>query len=118
MKKMRRGWNLGGEDFVGWLMGAAVVSAREGHGRAEREETEQEKAEGIVRTELALAGWTEADLLVQPKGHWGKVFIASRLRRETAITLKWIANRLRMGTWTHVTNRLSQAAKRPDCFNT
>ena len=30
-----------------------------------------------------------------------------RLRAETAVTLKWIAAELNMGTWTHVANRLS-----------
>jgi hypothetical protein len=28
------------------------------------------------------------------------------LLQETTMTLKWIADRLKMGTWTHVTNRL------------
>jgi hypothetical protein len=28
------------------------------------------------------------------------------LRRETTMTLKWIADRLKMGTWTHVADRL------------
>jgi hypothetical protein len=33
---------------------------------------------------------------------------ARRLRLETTMTLKWIAARLKMDAWTHVTNRLSQ----------
>jgi hypothetical protein len=40
-----------------------------------------------------------------------KVKIARRLRQETTMTLKWIADRLRMGTWTHVTNRLYHLKK-------
>jgi hypothetical protein len=32
--------------------------------------------------------------------------IARRLRKETTMTLKWIAEKLKMGTWTHVANRL------------
>jgi hypothetical protein len=118
LKRIRRGWSFGREDFVEWLLDAAVVSPQEGHGRAEHEEIEQEKAESIVRAELALAGWTDGDLLGVPKGHPGKVVIASRLRKETVVTLKWIANRLHMGTWTHVTNRLYHAAKPPNCVNT
>jgi hypothetical protein len=35
-----------------------------------------------------------------------KIWIARRLRVETAVTLKWIAAELHMGTWTHVGNRL------------
>jgi hypothetical protein len=32
--------------------------------------------------------------------------IVRRLRAETSETLKWIAEHMHMGTWTHVTNRL------------
>jgi hypothetical protein len=34
-----------------------------------------------------------------------------RLRQETTMTLKWMADRLKMGTWTHVTNRLYHLKK-------
>ena len=91
---------------------------REGHGRSEREETETENAERIVRAELHRVGWTEADLGRKRKGDLVKVRIATRLRKETAVTLKWIAHRLHMGTWTHVTNRLYHAGWRPGCVNT
>jgi hypothetical protein len=33
------------------------------------------------------------------------------LRQETTMTLKWIAHRLKLGTWTHVTNRLYHLTK-------
>ena len=32
--------------------------------------------------------------------------IALRLRQETTMSLKWIAQRLKMGTWTYVSNLL------------
>jgi hypothetical protein len=35
-----------------------------------------------------------------------RVTAASRSRAESVVTLKWIAAELRMGTWTHVANRL------------
>jgi hypothetical protein len=40
------------------------------------------------------------------KGDLGKVQIASRLREETLVTVKWIAERLSMGTAGYVNNRL------------
>ena len=40
------------------------------------------------------------------KGDKRKIRIAKRLREETTMTLKWIAEQLHMGTWTHVANRL------------
>jgi len=36
------------------------------------------------------------------------VFLAARLRRETTVSLKWIANELHMGSWTYVSNLLGQ----------
>jgi hypothetical protein len=48
----------------------------------------------------------------QRKGDPGKVKIAARLRQETVMTLKWIAQRLHMGAWTHVSNCLLKAAKK------
>ena len=41
------------------------------------------------------------------KDQAGKVRIARRLRG-TTMTLAWIAQRLRMGVWTHVSNLLCQ----------
>jgi hypothetical protein len=32
-------------------------------------------------------------------------------RQETTMTLQWIADRLKMGTWTHVANRLYHLKK-------
>jgi hypothetical protein len=40
----------------------------------------------------------EAELKTRRKGDKNKVQIAARLRRETTMTLKWIAQRLAMGT--------------------
>jgi hypothetical protein len=48
--------------------------------------------------ELQRLGWTEADLLSQRKNAPGKLAMASRLRRETTLTVKWIAARVRLGT--------------------
>ena len=44
-----------------------------------------------------------------------KVRLARRLREETTMTLKWIAARLQMGVWTHVSNLLggSEASDTP-----
>ena len=35
-----------------------------------------------------------------------------RPRGETTVTLKWIAERLRMGSWSYVANNLCQSAPR------
>ncbi len=40
------------------------------------------------------------------KGDKDKVALARRLRGETRMTLAWIARRLRLGSWSHVSNLL------------
>ena len=45
------------------------------------------------------------------KGDREKVKMALRLRRESIMTLKWIAQRLQMGSWTHVSNCLAMTMK-------
>ena len=47
-------------------------------------------------------GWGAQDLGGRPKGDARKVRIAGRLRRETTMTLRWIAERLFMGAPGHV----------------
>ena len=42
------------------------------------------------------------------KGDAGKVKLARQLRAETTMTLRWIAKRLQMGSWTYVSNLLRE----------
>ena len=78
----------------------------EHHYGEERAETEQERAEGLVQEGLKRLGWSEDDLGTRRKGDRGKVKLAARLRAETTMTVKWIAQRLQMGTWTLVNHLL------------
>ena len=105
-RRVRRGWCYGEETFRKELLAQMAERVGESHYGAERDETNQEKAERIVAEELARRGWTEGELGKRKKGDRGKVGIARRLRAETTVTLKWIARRLQMGTWTHVSSRL------------
>ena len=52
--------------------------------------------------------WDEDQLRARRKGHRGKVMLARRLRQETTMSLKWIAQRLQMGSWTYVSNLLNE----------
>jgi hypothetical protein len=78
------------------------------HYGLERRESAQEKAERILGEEMKRRGWTEEQLRLRAKGDVEKVLMAQRLRQETTVTLKWIAHRLEMGTWTNVANCLGQ----------
>jgi hypothetical protein len=88
------------------------VSGRVGaqHYRAQRQDSGEAKAEQLVRDELKRLRWKEADLAERRKGDRGEMRMAWRLRRETTISLQWIANRLQMGVWTHVPNLLGARA--------
>jgi hypothetical protein len=50
----------------------------------------------MVAEELRRRGWREAELTLRRKTDPEKVETAWRLRRETTMTLKWIAKRLKM----------------------
>ncbi len=54
-------------------------------------------AEGIVSGEMKRRRWGEQELGRRAKGDAAKVAVAARLRAETAVTVKWIAQRLQMG---------------------
>ena len=118
IERIRRGWKFGADDFVKWLMEKVGVRTAADHQRPERDETEIARADRIVREELVARNWTEDELTNRRKGDPEKVLIAARLRKETAVTLKWIASRLQMGAWTHVTNRLYHASKAGSSVNT
>jgi len=105
-KTLRRGWCHGGETFRQELLDGAYTRATGSPDAATRRETTEEKARRILNEELDKLGWTAAELAALAKGDARKVRIARRLRVETAVTLKWIAAELHMGTWTHVANRL------------
>ena len=49
-------------------------------------------------------GWREQELESRPKGDPEEVRIALRLRRETTMTLAWIAQALRLGTKTYLSD--------------
>jgi hypothetical protein len=105
-KGLRRGWYLGEEKFRQELLEQVRASVGVNHDRGQRQESAEEKAEQIVQGELRKMGWPEDALSERAKGDAGKVRIARRLRRETTMTLAWIAQRLAMGTAGHITNRL------------
>jgi len=107
-EQLRRDWVLGSDEFRRELLAAAQERVGPNHYGAERRETGVQKAERIVNEELQRLGWPEEGLRVQPKGHSAKVRMARRLRQETTMSLKWIAQRLQMGSWTYVSNLLHE----------
>ena len=58
-------------------------------------------------------GWRKEALRGAPKGDKRKVRLAARLRRETTMSLKWIAERLAMGSWTIAGDKVFQGCRMP-----
>jgi|GEM_PF-7048156 predicted metal-dependent hydrolase len=73
---------------------------------AEWEEAAETRAKRVVREELRRRRWKVSELERRAKGDREKVAIAACLRRETEVTVKWIAERLSMGTAGDVNNRM------------
>jgi REP element-mobilizing transposase RayT len=103
-KAVERGWCLGSEEFRRELLASGQIRAT--HYGAERREEQEAKARRLLREGLGDLGWNEDVLRQTGKGDERKVRLAARLRKETTMSLKWIAEHLGMGSWTHVSNLL------------
>jgi putative transposase len=108
---LRRGWCFGGEIFREELLGRMEQRLGQEHYGKERGETAEARAEALVRAELKRLKWKEAELSRRAKGDAGKVALAIRLRQETVMTVKWIAERLQMGTGGYANHLLYQHRK-------
>jgi REP element-mobilizing transposase RayT len=111
-KPVRRGWCLGDEEFRKELLEQVHEWAGAHHYGEEIGQSAEEKARRIIREELATLGWKETHLGQRRKGDAGKVRIAGRLRRETTVSKRWIAEELSMGSVSNVTYCLRARSKR------
>lgn len=91
-------------------------SARKGawHYGEELRESAEAKAELLVTEEMKKRRWKDGTLATRRKGDGEKVAMARRLRRETTMTLAWIAARLQMGTKTYLAHLLYWQGKQKD----
>lgn len=95
---LRRGWCLGSEEFRKSLLLRMQSKLTAHHGGQLRRECAEAQAETIINSELARRRWTDQNLRNLRKSAPEKMKIAARLRRETVVPMKWIADRLSMGT--------------------
>lgn len=107
---LERGWFLGDKEFKKELL-AQMHERRGDHYGPELREADALHAERVLAAQLSRRGWSESQLIARRKGDPEKVEIASPLRARTPMTLKWIAQRLKMGTWTYLSNCLVQKRK-------
>jgi hypothetical protein len=117
---VRRGWCLGTPEFKEKLLAQMESQLGEHHAGDLRRESAEAKAERIIAEELKRLNWTSADLAQRLKSDPSELGIATRLRRETTVTIGWIANRLHLGTWKsasariHAFKRINPAASTSD----
>jgi hypothetical protein len=94
---------LGDEEFRRELL-ARGKAAGASHYGGEWRERDEEKARRLVAEHWQRLGWPAAEPANRRKGDPEKIALARRLRAETAMSLKWIARELHMGSWTYVSN--------------
>lgn len=105
-KDIRRGWFFGGKALKKELLGQMSERVGREHYGEERQESQVEKAERMVAEEMKRRRWRAETLEKLAKGDVEKVKIAVRLRRETLVTVAWIAARLQMGSVANVNTLL------------
>jgi len=110
-RKIRRGWCYGDEAFRRELLLQVGQQMGQHHYGEERQESAEDKAGRVVASGLKEAGWKESDLALRRKGDPVKMALARRLRVETTMPLKWICQRLAMGSWKAINRRLYEYRK-------
>ena len=85
-------WYLGSEEFRAELLAQVERQAGPRHVGEEVTQSAQAKAQRIIREELEALGWGAHELADRRKGDPEKLRLATRLRRETTMTLAWIAH--------------------------
>jgi hypothetical protein len=76
-----------------------------------RRESAEARAERIMGEEPGRLGWTPEQLGQRRKHDPDKLRIALRLRRETILTVGWIAQRLCLGTRKSASTRLQEVKR-------
>jgi hypothetical protein len=97
LEAFRQAWSIGSEAFRQECLERMEGKVGENHPGQARIETAEAKADRIVAEELARLNWTQNDLAARQKRHPLKLALAARLRQETTLSVKQIAERLHLG---------------------
>jgi putative transposase len=106
-KAFRRGWCVGSKEFREELLAQVIRKIGPNHFGRERRESAEQGAERIIADVLRELGLKRGQLELLPATSQVKVRLARRLRRETTMSLKWIAEQLGIGSWKYLSNLLS-----------
>jgi REP element-mobilizing transposase RayT len=104
-------WCLGSEAFKREQL--ARLNRKSGNQHRGKLRRPRDAGDRILAEELARLGWTKRELSQRPKGDPEKLAIGARMRRETLLTIKEIAVRVRLGTTNTANARLHQLMREP-----
>ena len=105
---IRRGWRFGAEDFLERLVEAGVAenANREIHEGDAVAETMEEKARCVIAEFLVKRKAELEELRARRKGDPLKIELAAELRKQTAMSMGWIAKELNAGAPKSVWNAM------------
>lgn len=109
---IRTGWYFGDEEFRQELLEQMSARMGEHHFGPERQESAEQRARTIIAEALKKARLRQKDLERMAKGDPWKIGLALRLREQTTVSIRWIAQELKAGTWTYLNNRLYWSRRR------
>jgi REP-associated tyrosine transposase len=113
LQAFRQNWCIGGEAFRQQCLERMEGKVGENHPGQTRLETAEAKADRIIAEELARLHWTADDVVGRPNSHPAKLMLAARLRQETTLSVKQIAQRLHLGTPKGARSSLHKFMNRP-----
>lgn len=107
-KAFREGWYVGNTEFRKGLLDR-LEDQRTAQSRGLIwKASDEHQAEKLIEHSLQKLGWLDSELARLPKTDPQKLFIARELRRETTMPIRWIAERLKMGTRNTLRNALAE----------
>ena len=96
---LRRGWCLGGPGFREAMRASAGAKAGSNHEDGQlRQESTEARGRKILAAELRRRHWTERELKARRKRDPEKQAMATRLRKETILPMRTIAQLVGLGT--------------------
>lgn len=111
LKKLRRGWCFGSEEFRQRTLELVAGKATKLSGEILAAHNEQE-AERLMAAGLAAVGLRAEELAKTPKSDPRKIAVAAVVKGRTIVGNEWIARRLHMGAAGRVSRYCSEAGGR------
>ena len=105
-----RGWCVGSEEFRQELLSQMQGRIGTNHFGPERKASAEQWGRRIVAERLLDLGLTAEQMKGLAANAPIKVEMARQLRRETTLSLKWIAEQLGVGSWKYLSNLVGQEA--------